>query len=438
MSDRTSFRLPAALIFGGQILFIVAGIFHPGSVPANDHPAVFAEYATSAYWGAVHMGQFAGLGVMLAGFIALAFALGIETGAAAWIGRFAAVGAVITVALMGVLQAVDGVALKAASDAWFAAPAAEQPARLATLEGVRWLEWGVRSYQRSMQGLTLILLATQIVLTGGFPDRLDTSGPRWPTYIVQGSSGRRRVLIERHGSGPACVRTRHRLDGRASRCRLAEATTWSTGGFTDDRTCGSREDGAMNQVQQVLTTRGAESDTIFGQPKHAVVAGTKRSVPADRPWPRWRVGRNRGRRPVRSRLRVGGRSRGRASVSTAWPDGRRRRLSPSHQLHRHRQSHRGHRCRMGRFVRGVEQLGAVPSGQTTRVCTYDRAGMGYSEPGPLPRTADRFAAELRALLTNAGELGPYVLVGHSMGGLTVRVFAHEYPVDVAGVVLIDR
>jgi len=74
---------------------------------------------------------------------------------------------------------------------------------------------------------------------------------------------------------------------------------------------------------------------------------------------------------------------------------------------------------------------------TTRVFTYDRAGMGYSEPGPLPRTADRLAAELHALLANANESGPYVLVGHSMGGLTVRVFAHEYPEDVAGVVLIE-
>ncbi len=115
------------------------------------------------------MGQFAGLTVMLAGLFALAFALGAETGLAAWVGRFGAASAVITVALMGVLQAVDGVALKAAADAWFAAPAAEQPARLATLEGVRRLEWGMRSYQRFMQGLTLILLATQIVLTVRLP-----------------------------------------------------------------------------------------------------------------------------------------------------------------------------------------------------------------------------------------------------------------------------
>ena len=75
--------------------------------------------------------------------------------------------------------------------------------------------------------------------------------------------------------------------------------------------------------------------------------------------------------------------------------------------------------------------------KTTRVCTYDRAGMGWSDPGPLPRTAGRFADELHTLLQRAGIPGPYVLVGHSSGGLTVRLFAHSYPAEVAGVVLID-
>ncbi len=74
---------------------------------------------------------------------------------------------------------------------------------------------------------------------------------------------------------------------------------------------------------------------------------------------------------------------------------------------------------------------------TTQVCTYDRAGMGYSEAGPLPRNAGQFAKELHTLLERAGVPGPYVLAGHSMGGLTVRVFAHDYPADVAGIVLID-
>jgi pimeloyl-ACP methyl ester carboxylesterase len=75
--------------------------------------------------------------------------------------------------------------------------------------------------------------------------------------------------------------------------------------------------------------------------------------------------------------------------------------------------------------------------KTTRVCTYDRAGWGWSEAGPLPRDAAQFAKELHTLLKNANIPGPYVMVGHSLGGLTVRLFVHDYPAEVAGVVLID-
>lgn len=75
--------------------------------------------------------------------------------------------------------------------------------------------------------------------------------------------------------------------------------------------------------------------------------------------------------------------------------------------------------------------------RTTRVCTYDRAGYGWSEAGPLPRTTQQFVKELHALLTQANIPGPYVLVGHSLGGYTARLFAHDYPTEVAGVVLVD-
>ena len=63
--------------------------------------------------------------------------------------------------------------------------------------------------------------------------------------------------------------------------------------------------------------------------------------------------------------------------------------------------------------------------------------MGYSEAGPLPRTAEQFAKELHTLLHQANIPGPYVLVGHSLGGLPVRVFTHRYPAEVVGVVLIE-
>jgi pimeloyl-ACP methyl ester carboxylesterase len=75
--------------------------------------------------------------------------------------------------------------------------------------------------------------------------------------------------------------------------------------------------------------------------------------------------------------------------------------------------------------------------KATRVCTYDRAGWGWSEAGPLPRDAAQFAKELHTLLQNANIPGPYVMVGHSLGGFAVRVFVHEYASEVAGVVLID-
>ncbi|HJQ14606.1 MAG TPA: alpha/beta hydrolase [Anaerolineales bacterium] len=75
--------------------------------------------------------------------------------------------------------------------------------------------------------------------------------------------------------------------------------------------------------------------------------------------------------------------------------------------------------------------------KTTRVCTYDRAGMGWSESSPEPRTAREFAKELHTLLANVNEPGPYVLVGHSMGGFSILVYAHDYPDEVSGLVLVD-
>lgn len=74
---------------------------------------------------------------------------------------------------------------------------------------------------------------------------------------------------------------------------------------------------------------------------------------------------------------------------------------------------------------------------TTRVCAYDRAGMGWSDPSPHPRTPSQIADELHALLTNAGIAGPYVLVGHSLAGKNVRLFASAHPDQVAGMVLVD-
>jgi pimeloyl-ACP methyl ester carboxylesterase len=73
----------------------------------------------------------------------------------------------------------------------------------------------------------------------------------------------------------------------------------------------------------------------------------------------------------------------------------------------------------------------------TRVCTYDRAGYGWSDPAPGDRTVADRAAELRALLAAADLSGPCILVAHSYGGLIVRAFARSYPELTAGLVLVD-
>jgi len=72
-----------------------------------------------------------------------------------------------------------------------------------------------------------------------------------------------------------------------------------------------------------------------------------------------------------------------------------------------------------------------------RVVSYDRAGLGWSDLGPMPRTADRIVDELHAMLERAAIPPPYVLVGHSFGGLTMPLFAARYPEEVAGMVLVD-
>jgi pimeloyl-ACP methyl ester carboxylesterase len=74
---------------------------------------------------------------------------------------------------------------------------------------------------------------------------------------------------------------------------------------------------------------------------------------------------------------------------------------------------------------------------TTRVCAYDRAGMGWSEMGPDPRDAKQITGELHTLLGEAGIEGPYVLVGHSYGGMYMQTYAAHYPEEVVGVALVD-
>lgn len=75
--------------------------------------------------------------------------------------------------------------------------------------------------------------------------------------------------------------------------------------------------------------------------------------------------------------------------------------------------------------------------RTTRVCSYDRSGMGFSDAGPNPRDASALVSDLHTLLHRAAIPGPYVLVGHSIAGLYDPLFVYRYPNEVAGLVMVD-
>jgi hypothetical protein len=196
--DRTSLRLSAALLLAGQLLYVVITLFHTGG-DANDHPAIFAAYAASATWTAVHVAQFACMTVFLAGLFGLCFALDLQDGPARWAGRFGASLAAVTLALYGAVLAVDGIALKQAVNAWASAPEAEKAARFATAEAIRWLEWGMRSYENFALGLAVLLFAVTVARTAWIPRPIGyLMGLSGLTYLMQGWRAGTEGFSERH------------------------------------------------------------------------------------------------------------------------------------------------------------------------------------------------------------------------------------------------
>jgi hypothetical protein len=154
--DPTAMRLSATLLLVGQILYVVVTLLHTGG-EANDHPAIFAAYAGSGIWTAVHVAQFACMATMLAGLLGLFSALDVHAAGPGLASRLGAAATTATLGLYGVVLAVDGVALKQAVNAWANAPEAEKAARFASAETMRWLEWGTRSYENFALGLAVVL-----------------------------------------------------------------------------------------------------------------------------------------------------------------------------------------------------------------------------------------------------------------------------------------
>ena len=161
-TDRELLRSSGALLLGGFLFStVVTVLFHPGG-NEDVHEDVFARYAASGAWEWVHFAQFAGVLAALGGLVVLHQVLRPR---APRLSAFAAGTTVATAAVWAALQAVDGVTLKQAVDAWVAADGPERAVRLGDAEVVRWTEWGLQSYFRVTLGVALLLFGVTILTT---------------------------------------------------------------------------------------------------------------------------------------------------------------------------------------------------------------------------------------------------------------------------------
>src|SRR5215212_4845011 len=173
-------RIGAIALPLGIILFVVVtAILHPNREAPMDNPAIFTEYAQSDSWVAVHLAQLFAILLIIGGLVALYYSITAKPEANAAVARFGLAGALLTGASLTMLQAVDGVALKWAVDAWASAPAAGAVAAFAAAEALRWTEYSLQSYSNILLGLTLILYGLAIAL--------GTVYPRWLGLVAAGS-----------------------------------------------------------------------------------------------------------------------------------------------------------------------------------------------------------------------------------------------------------
>jgi len=180
-TPRTALRTGGTLLLGGLVAEFVVTSFHAAHENPNDHHAVFAEYAASDNWIAVHLGQFAAGLVVIAGIITLLRALRPSTGSALFT-RVAEGAAILTAATIAVLQGIDGFTLKHAVDSLAVSPPDMHDAAFHDAEIVRWIEWAAAGYFRITLGLTVVLLSVAVVRSRALP--------RWsaPVALLAGFS----------------------------------------------------------------------------------------------------------------------------------------------------------------------------------------------------------------------------------------------------------
>ena len=168
-ADRSVLVLSGALLLSGFVVNAIQRmIFHPTGEEDN-HEVIFTEYAASDAWVATHFAEFLLVLVALSGLLVLCLALRRE---APYLALFAAGALVASGAAWAVLQAVDGITLKQAVDAWAAATGPEKTTRFADAETTRWIEWGLQGYFRVLLGVAFVLLGAAIVVSRLVPSWL--------------------------------------------------------------------------------------------------------------------------------------------------------------------------------------------------------------------------------------------------------------------------
>lgn len=163
----------------GVLLLVAATAVHPSREDVMHHEAVFREYALSDGWIAIHFTQWVAGLVFFGGLVALYFAMAAKREGASALARFGLAGVLLTAAAITMLQAVDGIALKWAVDAWVDVPANQEPSTFAAAMALRWTEYALQSYSNILLGLTLIFF--------GLATTLSKAYSRWPGWLAVGA-----------------------------------------------------------------------------------------------------------------------------------------------------------------------------------------------------------------------------------------------------------
>ena len=167
--DGTILKLGAASLVLGFIISSVFSFIHPHEQNPSDFPAVFAEYAASPHWVAIHMGEMFGvLLVVILGSTAIYLSLVKEGGYVAVLARLGLELAIVTFAVFVGLQSIDGLALKKMVDSWSIAAAGEIALAVRIAEAVRWIEISFDVFYRALNGATALLFGAAMAASWSY------------------------------------------------------------------------------------------------------------------------------------------------------------------------------------------------------------------------------------------------------------------------------